>query len=774
MANLLLTSLNGGELSPYLDARSDVDKYRSGCRKLENMVALPYGGAMRRPGTEYLGAAKFAGKRCRLIAFNFSVTTRFVLEFGDGYMRVWGNESLVPDPVTPATPYEIVSPYTEGQLRDLQFAQVNDVMYFAHDSHAPHKLTRLADDNWTLAPVAWKHPPVLDQNSSAITVASSAATGTATLTASADLFDAAHIGSQWQIEWPRTSGSIEQAITANAISTPTLDIRGSWTVTTVGTWKAVVRILRIPTAAMDANGGSGFTDYETVREFRSTSDAPRNFTAVGTEDTRAGLKLQVADYTSNTNAKVYLESTDFSSGGTFTITAVSSPTSATATVNKWLGSTITATTRWSEGAFSALRGYPRAVCFHEGRLCFGGTSAKPTTVWCSKTDDYENFETGPRDDDALSITMASSEGNRITWMFSQQRLMVGTSGDEWTLGAADSGRAFTSTNVEAKKQSNFGSKRLRAVMLNDVLLFVQRRGRKVRELTYSFEKDGWVAPDLTVLSEHITAGEVVEMAYQQQPDAILWCVRGDGQLAGMTYERDQNVVAWHRHVTDGQVESVATVYGLGTNDDEVWLSIRRVIDGQTVRYIERFRPDARIQQENDNGTLWWYADSAKRRTGAPTTTITGLGHLEGKTVAILADGAARENAVVASGTVTLDRPASTVLVGLPFTSTVQPMKIDLDLEDGSSRGRKKRVHKVSVCLFKSLGGQASTNGTEWLWLYPRDFNDPMDSPPGSTSQDVEVVVAGDYDQDGSIQIRQTQPYPLTIRALVAKFNVYGD
>jgi len=839
MANLLVTALNAGELSPYMDARTDVQKYRSGCRTLENMVVLPYGGVYRRAGTEYLGEAKNANQRCRLIGFNFSVTTRFVLEFGHQYIRFWGNDSQV---LSGGSPLEVASPYQESELRELQYVQVNDIMYLAHANHAPRKLTRVSDTNWTLTTVAWKYPPLLDQNLTTTTIASSAASGSATLTASASVFQAGHVGSQWAIQWPRNSGAVDEAIDANKVSQGTLDIQGSWTITTVGTWIGKIRLLRIPQEKMDFNGGrdltalarstttatatrtahgyatgdevfipstvaapfagtytitvtgadtytftvansgaasasdapvQNLTKMEVVREFTSLTTA-RNFTATGTEDERVGLKLRVTDYVSNTSARVFLESTDFNSGGTVTINSVASGTSAGATVNKWLGSVITGTTQWSEAAFSAVRGYPRAVAIHEQRLCFGGTSHQPNTVWCSKVDDFENFQLGVGADDGLQFTVASSEGNRIEWMFSQKRLMLGTSGDEWTIGGADSGEAFSSTNVQAQKQSSFGSKTMRAILLNDVLLFVQRRGRKVRELTYNFERDGWVAPDLTVLSEHVTQGELVELAFQQQPDAILWAVRGDGQLVGMSYERDQEVVAWHRHTTDGEFESVATVYGLSGADDEVWLVVKRTINGQTKRYIERFKAENRAKFEAQTKDDWWYLDCAKRYSGTATATITGLSHLEGKTVSVLANGAVQPDETVASGQITLDKTYTKVLAGLPYTSIILPMKFDFDLRDGPTRGRKKRINRVEVSLFKSLAGEASTNGTEWLWIYPRDFDDPMDASPPPFSGDAEVVVAGDYSDDSDIYLRQRLPYPFTVRALVVKLDAYGD
>jgi len=839
MANLLVSALNAGELSPYMDARADVEKYQSGCRTLENMVVLTYGGIYRRAGTEYLGEAKLANKQCRLIGFNYSVTTRFVLEFGDQYIRVWGNNSPV---LSGGSPLEIASPYLEAELRELQYVQINDVMYLAHANHAPRKLTRVADDNWTLETVKWKYPPLLDQNITPVTIASSAATGSATLTASASTFVAGHVGSQWAIQWPRTSGSINEEINGTKISQSTLDIQGTWTITTVGTWIGSIRLLRIPTEKMNSSGGVDLTSLsrstttatatkaahgyttgdsvlipstvaapfagtytitvtgantytftvansgaasasnapvqnisqmEVVREFTSASTA-RNFVATGTEDERVGLKIQIPTWTSHTSARVFLESTDFNSGGTVTINSVASGTSAGATVDRWLGSTITATTQWTEAAFSAVRGYPRAVAVHEQRLCFGGTAHQPNTVWCSKVDDFENFQLGTKEDDALSFSVASSEGNRIAWMFSQKRLMLGTSGDEWTIGGASTDQPFSANNVQAQRQSSFGSKTMRAILLNDVLLFIQRRGRKVRELTYNFERDGWVAPDLTVLSEHITSGEIVELAFQQQPDAILWAVKGDGKLVGMSYERDQNVVAWHRHSTDGDFESVATVYGLSGADDEVWFVVKRTINGQTKRYIERFKPDNRINFESETKADWWYLDCAARYSGTATSTVTGLSHLEGKTVGVLADGAVQPSAAVASGQITLTKPAAKVLAGLPYTSTILPMKFDFQLQDGPTRGRRKRINRATVGLYKSLGGEVSTNGTEWLWLYPRDFDDPMDASPPPFSGDAEVVVAGDHSFDGNFYLRQTQPYPLTIRALVIKLDVFGD
>jgi len=360
------------------------------------------------------------------------------------------------------------------------------------------------------------------------------------------------------------------------------------------------------------------------------------------------------------------------------------------------------------------------------------------------------------------------------WMESQDKLLIGTSGNEWTLGASTD-EGITPSNVTAQKQSSYGSKYLPAATINDVLLFVQRQGRKVRELVYVLDKDGWVAPDLTVLAEHVTAGEIVERSYQQQTDAIYWAVRVDGQLIGMTYERDQNVVGWHRHTTDGAFESVATIYGIG-GTDEVWLSVQRTVGGQTKRFIERFYTLSREKFEAADKANWWYLDCAVRPSGTATSTMSGLSHLSGRTVDVLANGAVETPKTVSNGQITLDKARTTVLAGLPFTSTLQPMTIDINnMADGTSRGRFKRIHRMVLALQKSLGGEVSTDqGQTWQYLYNRDFPDPMDASPPVFTGDTEVVTASDHDRNLQVTVRQKQPLPLTVLALVAKIDFYGD
>ena len=760
----MLPSFNSGELSPFLDALTSLEKYRSGCRTLENFILLPYGGAVRRPGSQYLGAAKHADKRCRVVGFNFSTTTNFILEVGEEYIRFWSNGAIVES--APATPLEVATPYQENELREIQYIQINDLVYFVHPSHAPRKLSRVSDTNWTIEEIDWTWPAFLDENTEATTITPSATTGNITLTASAATFEADHVGAFFRIAHRREEAYVERVLSTGSGQSSNLEVLGDWELTTYGSWQGVLKVQR----SYDAG-----STWETLRTYESASAGERNVSTTGNEDKQCLLRLDWAGAgagSSNPNAR--LEASDNRIYGVAQVTGFTSSTVVDATVVKPLLAN-TATKLWAEGAFSEKRGYPRTVTLHEQRLIFGGTRDKPLTVWGSVVDDFENFRFTANDDGAFSFSLSSNESNPINWMVSQTSLLIGTAGSEWTLAASDSGQVLSPTNVQAKPQSSFGSKYLQARLVNEVVVFTQRNGRKVRELTYSFEKDGWVAPDLTILAEHITRGELLETAFQQQPDAIFWGITGAGALIGMTYERDQNVVGWHRHSTQGEFESVATIYGDG-GSDELWMSVKREVDGSTVRYIERLFPDYRQALDDEDKDSWWYLDCAKSLSFSPSPSdaMTGLSHLEGLTVDILGDGAVFPRAEVTAGGFTLSAPVSYAVIGLPFTSTLRPMKLDAQLQNGTAQGRKARIHEIVARFYKSLGGEYSTDGVTWNLIVARDVADNMDESPPAFTGDRKLVTGANYQESGDMWIRQRDPVPLVLLALIPKWNSYGE
>lgn len=833
-------SFNAGEVSPFIDARTSLEKYRSACRTLENFQILPYGGVIRRPGTEFRGTTKNPNLgEVRLIGFNFSTTTRFILEMGVGYMRFWNASTGQLQTNTSGGILEVNHPYVGAHLREVQFVQINDLMYFAHANYPPRKLSRLADNNWTFEIVDWDFPPQLDENTGETTISSSGELGAVTLTSPSAIFKSGHVGTKWNLKWKRLSTFVELNFGGTRASV-SMDTQGAWDFTTFGTWNATIRILRTPydvwkngpiTCSVSRSGtvctvthnnhgyaigdsvhfvsgpapfysaipytilSTGFTansyqvtvansgntsgsvivenitNMEIVKEYDSNSD--RNVVASGTEALRCGLKMQITSYTAPSVAptltpRAVLQNSNNYTGGTVKINSVAANgLTASASVLEWLGAESRnnkPTIFWTEPAFSGERGYPRAVAMHEQRLCFGGTIHQPNSVWGSAIDDFENFQKGTTASDAFQFTLAASEGNRINWMYSQSQLLIGTSGDEWTIGSADSSASLSATNVQANRQSSYGSKYMRAALVNDVLLFVQRNGRKVRELVYELNKDGWVAPDLTLLAEHITTGEIVEVAYQQQPDAVLWCVRGDGTLIAMTYERDQKVVGWHRHTIadNADVESVATIYGNGT-EDEVWMVVKRTVYGQDYRTIERFPLLWRKFIDEQTTNSWRYLDGWSAFTsGAAGRTITGLDRFNGKTVTVVQEGQSPATRTVASGSITVPAAAAGY-VGLPYTSTLTPMKLDMDLEDGSSQGRKKRIHKIIARLYKSRGGEIRTNNGEWYALA-----DTL------STGDQKMILAGAFGIDADVTLRQTAPYPMAVIALQPVWDTFGN
>ena len=290
----------------------------------------------------------------------------------------------------------------------------------------------------------------------------------------------------------------------------------------------------------------------------------------------------------------------------------------------------------------------------------------------------------------------------------------------------------------------------------------------MRELAYNFDVDGYIAPDMTILAEHITEGGITQMAYQQEPNQIIWLVRGDGELVGFTYQREQQVTAWHRHIFGGAFgsgkavcESVAVI---PTDDTEyeVYVIIKRTINGATKRYIEVLNTFDFTQTDN---TTFNFLDSQLDYNGSATTTISGLSHLEGQTVSILADGATHADKVVSSGSITLDRSATKVKVGLSYTSLLQTMRIDAGARDGTSQSKTKRIYEITIRLFESVGVEVGPDLNNLERIPFRSSANAMNQGITPFTGDKEVEFRGNYETDGFVFVRQTQPLPLTILSL---------
>ena len=457
--------------------------------------------------------------------------------------------------------------------------------------------------------------------------------------------------------------------------------------------------------------------------------------------------------------------------GHLKITSVTSTTVVVGIVIKDLGIT-TPTTDFALGSFSDTTGYPSCVTFFEQRLVFAATKAQPQAIFFSRSADYENFDDQYHetvaDDDAIVYTIASNQVNAIRFLTATRTLIIGTAGGEFAVDGGGTGQAITPTNILINKQSNHGAANVDGIAVGNATLFLQRAKRKIRELAYNFDVDGYVAPDLTILAEHITETGITQMAYQEEPNSIIWCVRTDGQLLGFTYQREQQVTAWHRHIFGGAFGSgnavCESVEVLPTDSSEyqVWVIVKRTINGATKRYVEYLH---NLDFDETDDTSFNYLDSQLAYNGSATTTISGLDHLEGQTVSVLADGATHPDKVVSSGGITLERSATKVKVGLGYTSLLQTMRIDAGANNGTSQSKTKRIYEITARLYESIGIEIGPDLANMERIPFRSSANPMDSGVNVFTGDKDIEFRGNYETDGFIFVRQTQPLPLTVLSL---------
>ena len=370
---------------------------------------------------------------------------------------------------------------------------------------------------------------------------------------------------------------------------------------------------------------------------------------------------------------------------------------------------------WRLGAWSVSTGWPSKLTFHEQRLWFACTDAQPQTLWGSVSGDYENMApTEPDgtvlDDSAVSATLASNKINAINWLNSGPTLLIGTLGSEWQLRAASSvAEPITPANVQAQQQSAYGSEpNILPRRIGTAVLFVQRGGRKVREMTYSYELDSYVSKDITIASEHILRDGVraIKSAVTLEPTPTYWLVLSDGSLASCTYDRDQNIVAWSRHelggfsaLTDGLVKSIASIPSTAGTEDDLYMVVQRTINGVTKRYLERLMKDFFPL----TGTYPFHVDCGIQSTQAAATTITGLTHLEGRTVALLSGLTYLGTFVVSGGQITgVGASVTDYVVGLPFTSTLKQLPPEGGSPFGTSQVKTKRIHRVGVRVYNTI------------------------------------------------------------------------
>lgn len=416
-----------------------------------------------------------------------------------------------------------------------------------------------------------------------------------------------------------------------------------------------------------------------------------------------------------------------------------------------------------DSVFGGPGDYPGAVSYFEQRRCFAGTINKPQNIWMTKsgTESNMSYSLPIRDDDRIAFRVAAREANTIRHIVPLTQLLLLTSSAEWRVMSVNSD-AITPSTISVRPQSYVGASNVQPVIINNTLIYGAARGGHVRELAYNWQANGFITGDLSLRASHLfDTFDIVDMAYAKAPQPIVWFVSTSGRLLGLTYVPEQQIGAWHWHDTDGVFESCAVVAEGG--EDALYCVIRRTINGASVRYVERMAS----RQFSDPADAF-FVDCGATYSGAPADVISGLDHLEGKTVNILADGAVHPQRVVTGGSVTLDIEASKVQIGLPIEADLQTLPLAVQLQDGSfGQGRFKNVNKVWLRVYRSSGifvGPSASELTEAKQRTTENYG----TPPALKSEEIPLVLTPSWADSGQIFVRQSDPLPLTVVSMTAE------
>ena len=642
------------------------------------------------------------------------------------------------------------------------------MIYLAHGNHPPHKISRTSDTAWTCEAIDFDWPPFREENldsDQTMIISENTGTGkTITATGAGNIF---------------TSGMVDSYVKFYQL--PASDLP-KWTagsdLTAIDT--------RLPSGAAVAGDQCYFDgkaySLDTAPPGAMGSDPPVHDAEDGTVKDRTipwnfyGRGAGYAKITAVAGAPAASCTVDVVQDFPYRH-STTNPSKTSHGGSEW---DAVGTPRWSIGAWSEEYGYPRAVAFFEDRLWFGGTSKDPQTFWGSRTGDYENFEQViDEDDSSVVFTLASDRINSIEWMTGEDVLLIGTKGGEFTADAGNASQAITPSNIRVRRRSFYGSaENVSPITVDSATLFVQRSGERIHELIYSTDTSGYsrlTAPDLTQMSYDILSSGVVEMAYQASPLRLLWCVLTDGTLASLTYIREEDVIAWAKHTmggTSAKVESVAVVPHPDGDQDQLWVITSRTVNGGTVRHVEF------LEKPFDGDAIEdaFFVDAGLTYSGASTTSITGLEHLEGEQVSVLGDGVVSGPFTVSGGAITLGTAVTKAQVGLSMPDAqLQTMRIDAGAADGTAMGKKKRVHALVIRLLET--GEGVKYGSDFTTMdewHIREDGDAMDSPvPLFTGDTPAQTMPGGWEREGRVAVAHSLPLPCTVISLMPQLSTGG-
>lgn len=741
------TSFAGGEVSPAMYGRVDLEKYPISLKTCRNMIPGVHGEVYNRGGTYYLDNVRYSATATRLFPFVSAAGQAFILEIGNLYIYVWKNGARIGG-------VDITTPYSDEDIWDLKFAQSADTLYIAHPDFQTRVLKHVSDDNWPISFYSYVNGPFMFPNTDTTKTLLPQSSQTKIIS-NFDIFAATHVGALFQLSY--WNDSEIQNNSFNGIGAGTaVRSGGTWRVITTGNWSGTLWLER-----SDDNG----TTWQILQKWSSTA-SDSNVNTFGTEE-RVGDKpflLRLNSSVTAGTAVSRLSADGFEWNAIFQVTAFTDNRHVNVQLTNGLpdGLTYIATSIWSEGSWSDYRGWPSTVGFIQDRLTFAATASEPQTWWATKSGNYIDFgRSSPLvDSDGITVNLQSRVINPIVAIrpFLNTALLM-TNFSEWSVSST-SGGALTPSTVITKLQGTRGSGKVDPIMVGNRVIFVEPRGSAVRDMEYQYFTDTFTSDKISNDYDHLFNGyTIVDMAYQQEPDSLIWMVRSDGNLICCTYLREQQLIAFSRHDTNNGTdlfESVAVIPG--SNVDEVWVVVKRGSN----RTIER------MLLRNDT-TDPHFVDCSFFYNGGPRSSFTGQNQWNGYNVAILADGFVLPQQAISSGTLTLSTPASKIHAGIPYNSDVELLDPEMPTRTGAFQGSSYQIVRICMRFLNTIGGKIGPNSSTLTQpMVHRDNSLSASTPTSNFNGYDPYTMPQDDDQAGHVMYRQSDPLPVTI------LGVYQD
>ncbi len=667
---------------------------------------------------------------------------------------------------------QLTTPWAADNLFKLRYAQSGDVIFMTSSDQAyqPMRIERRAETSWSLTEYAFTDGPFRGKTAD-ITMTPSVRTGNGTLTASAAFFDAGHVGTVFRVTHQQTvvsaslSGPDRYTDTIRVSGNPRYDIDSDGsnedtserdvTISVTGSW-----VGRISMQVSEDEGDTWrrFGSFTSNQSFTRTPGSPNTVVLF-----RMGFNSD--DYTSGTAVVTASYEGGGGGDGYVLITGITSSTEAGYAVMSRLHASEVAN-EWAEGQFSTLRGWPSAVALFEGRLWWGGADR----IYGSVSDGFESFDLEEDGDSGPVIrSIATGAVNAVKWILGLARLCIGTSGAEPVGRSSSFDEPMTPANFSIKDASTQGSADVQAVKIDRSAIFVQRSGKRAYDLSYAIDAQDYSSSEISRFHPTVLSAGVRVMAVQRQPDTRIWFVLNDGTCAMLTYERAEDVLSWFTFATDGLIEDVAVLPN--TEDDDVFMVVRRTINAVTKRYVERLAYDTQAQ----GGTANYMADSYVTRTLSASATVTGLSHLEGETVVVWAAGAAVMDGdvpatfTVTAGQVTLPEAVTgTVITGLSYDWQWQSAKLAYGVQDGAPLSRRKTLRNVAPILYKThMRGIRAGQTFDAMDYLPLSYKgETLNANTVLETYDSQsYCVPGDWDTDTRLCLAGQAPLPCTVLSL---------